>query len=174
MGVHRKWQPKITANLSFSPHHVQVNHLTCVTQLFHITHLWGSEELSNFSKVIELESSKGRELSKLMPAMQETRYPSRRGLLSMSCPTWGRGSAGLSVVQSINCVRLFATPWTAAYQASLSFTISHSLLKLMSTETVMPPNHFIFCCPLFLLPSIFPSIWVFSSESALSIRWPKY
>ena len=71
-------------------------------------------------------------------------------------------------------VRLFATPWTAACQASLSFTISQSLLKLMSIELVMPSNHLILCCPLLLLPSIFPSNRVFSSESALHIRWPKY
>ena len=69
---------------------------------------------------------------------------------------------------------LFETPWTAACQASLSFTISRSLLKLMSIESVMPSNYLIFCLPLFLLPSIFPRIRVFSSESALCIRWPKY
>ena len=77
-------------------------------------------------------------------------------------------------VQSLSRVWLFATPWTAARQASLSFTISWSLLKLMSIESVMPSNHFIFCHPLLLLPSIFPSISIFSSESALRIRWPKY
>ena len=66
------------------------------------------------------------------------------------------------------------TPWTAAYQASLSFTISQCLLKLMSIESVMTSNHLIFCHPLLLLPSIFPSIRVFSSESVLCIRWPKY
>ena len=66
------------------------------------------------------------------------------------------------------------TPWTAAHQSSLSFTISRSLLKLMSIESVMPSNHLILCRPLLLLPSIFPSIRVFSSESALHIRWPKY
>ena len=71
-------------------------------------------------------------------------------------------------------VRLFATPWTAAYQASLSITNSQSLLKLMSIELVMSSNHLILCCPLLLLPSIFPSIMVFSNESALHIRWPKY
>ena len=68
----------------------------------------------------------------------------------------------------------FVTPWTAPPQASLSFTISWSLLKLMSTESVMPSNHLILCCPLLLLPSIFPSISVFSNESVLPIRWPKY
>ena len=67
-----------------------------------------------------------------------------------------------------------ATPWTAACQASLSITNSQSLLKLMSIESVMPSNHLILCCPLLLLPSIFPSIRVFSNESALCIRWPKY
>ena len=66
-----------------------------------------------------------------------------------------------------------ATPWTAARQASLSFTVSRSLLKLMSIESVMPSNHLIIYCPLFFLPSIFPSIRVFSSELALCIRWPK-
>ena len=69
---------------------------------------------------------------------------------------------------------LFATPWTAAHQAPLSFTISQSLLKFMSTESVMLSNHLILCHPLLLLPSIFSSIRVFSNESALCIRWPKY
>ena len=76
-----------------------------------------------------------------------------------------------SVVQSCLTLR---TPWTAARQASLSFTISRSFLKLMSIESVMPSNHLILCLPLILLPSIFPSIRVFSNESALHIRWPKY
>ena len=71
-------------------------------------------------------------------------------------------------------VRLFVTPWTAAHQASLSITNSWSLLKLMSIESVMPSNHLILCHPLFLLPSIFPSIRVFSNESTLRMRWPQY
>ena len=71
-------------------------------------------------------------------------------------------------------VQLFVTPWTAAHQASLSITNSWSLLKLMSIESVMPSNHLIFCHPLLLPPSIFPSIRVFSSESVFHIRWPKY
>ena len=74
----------------------------------------------------------------------------------------------------LNHVRVFATPWTAARQASLSITNSQSLLKLMSVESVMPYNHLILSRPLFLLSSIFPSIRLFSSESALHIRWPKY
>ena len=75
-------------------------------------------------------------------------------------------------VQSLSCVGLFVTPWTAACQASLSITNSQSLLKLKSIESVMPSNHLILCHP--LLPSIFPSIRVFSNESVHSIRWPKY
>ena len=78
------------------------------------------------------------------------------------------------VVQSLSCIWLFVTPWTAACQASLSFTISQSLLKPMSIELVMSSNHFILCCPFLFLPSIFPSISVFSSELALCIRWWKY
>ena len=79
-----------------------------------------------------------------------------------------------SSVQSLSCVWLFATPWTAAHQASLSITNSWSLLKLMSIESVVPSNHLILCYPLLLLPSVFPSIRVFSNESLLRIRWPKY
>ena len=78
------------------------------------------------------------------------------------------------VIQSLSHVRLFGTPCIAAQQASLSFTISVSFLKLMSTEVVIPFNHLILCCPLFLPPSIFPSSRDFSNESALCIRWPKY
>ena len=78
------------------------------------------------------------------------------------------------VVQSLSCVQLFVTPWTAALQASLSFTASHSLLKLMSIELVMPSNHLILCRPLLLLPSIFPSSRIFPNESAIRIRWSKY
>ena len=78
------------------------------------------------------------------------------------------------VVESLNCIQLFVTSWTAACQASPSFIISWSLLKLISLELVMPPNHLILCHPLLLLPSVFPSIRVFSNESVLRIRWPKY
>ena len=80
----------------------------------------------------------------------------------------------LSSVQSLSHVRLFATPWTAAHQAHLSITNSQSLPKFMSIKSVMPSNHLIFCCPFLLLPSIFPTIRVFSNESAFHIRWPKY
>ena len=80
----------------------------------------------------------------------------------------------VSSVQSLSHVWLFVTPWTAACQASLSITNSWSLLKLTSIESVMPSNHLILCCPLLLLPLVFPSIRVFSNKSVLHIRWPQY
>ena len=83
-------------------------------------------------------------------------------------------SVQFSSVQSLSCVQLFVTLWTAARQSSLSITNSQSLLKLTSIESVMPFNHLILCHPLLLLPSIFPSIRVFSNESILHTRWPKY
>ena len=91
-----------------------------------------------------------------------------------SCPRLFDHQSVNQSVQSLSRVQLFATPWTATLQASLSIANSRSLLKLMSIESVMPSNHLILCHPLFLLPSIFPIIRVFSSESALCIRWPKY
>ena len=87
------------------------------------------------------------------------------------CENW---TMKFSSVQLLSRVRLFVTPWIAAHQASLSTTNSRSLLKLMSIELVMPYNHLILCCPLLFLPSIVPSIRVFSNESAVCIRWPKY
>ena len=81
---------------------------------------------------------------------------------------------GLVFVQLLSCVQLFATPWTAAHQASLSITNSRSMLTLTSIESVMPSKHLILCRPLLLLPSIFPSIRVFWNESVLRIWWPKY
>ena len=100
------------------------------------------------------------------------------------CPTWSQCTTDLSlitlevVVHLLSHVQLFVTPWTAACQAPLSFTVSRSLLRFMSVESVIPSNHLILCCPLLLLSSIFPSIremsQLFSRESALCIRWPKY
>ena len=87
---------------------------------------------------------------------------------------WPHEQLHFSSVQSFSHIQLFATPWTAALQASLSITNSQSLLKLMSIESMMSSNHLILCHPLLLLPSILPSIRVFSNESALCIRWPKY
>ena len=100
-------------------------------------------------------------------------------LFPSSCQSiWASASASVlptnHSVQSLSHVWLFVTPWTAACQTSLSITNSRNLLKLTSTESVMPSNHFILCCPLLLLLSIFPSIRVFSNESVLCIRWPKY
>ena len=98
----------------------------------------------------------------------------------MGCSPWGQKESDpterlqFSSVQSLSCVRFFVTPGTTAHEASLSITNSKSLLKLMSVELVMPSNHLILCPPLLLLPSISPSIRVFSNESALCIRWPKY
>ena len=80
----------------------------------------------------------------------------------------------IHISQSLSCIQFFETPWTAACQASPSVTVSRSLLKLMSIESVMPPNHLILYCYLFLLPSIFPSSRIFSNELALGIRWPNY
>ena len=94
--------------------------------------------------------------------------------LTFQKPSSIKGGKQVVVVQLLSHVQLFATPWTAAHQASVSFTISWSLLKLTSIELVMPSNHLILHCPLLLLPSIFPSIRVFSSELVLCIRWPKY
>ena len=89
-------------------------------------------------------------------------------------PQTSISSVQFSSVQLLSHVQLFVIPWIAAHQASLSITNSRSLLKLMSTELVMPSNHLILCRPLLLPPSIFPSIRVFSNESVLHITWPKY
>ena len=94
-------------------------------------------------------------------------------ILLLGSPTESRGLQ-FSSVQLLSCVQLFASPWTAACQASLSITNSWSLLKLMSIKWVISSNHLTLCHPLLLLPSIFPSIRVFSNESVLHIRWPKY
>ena len=110
-----------------------------------------------------------------------SRSPGRKTLLTVRSP-YPVAQSGIcsisfvlfSSVQSLSPVRLFVTPWTAAQQASLSITNSWSLLKLMSIGLVMPSNYLILCRPLLPLPSIFPSIRVFSNESVLPIRWPKY
>ena len=88
--------------------------------------------------------------------------------------SWFTYCWSFSSVQSLSHVQLFATPWTAAHQASLSITNSRNLLKFRSIESMMPSSHLILCHPLLLMPSVFPSIRVFSNESALHIRWPKY
>ena len=102
--------------------------------------------------------------------------PSGKECSDNASPTPGRplSTNKTSSVQSLSRVQLFVTPWTTARLASLSITNSQSLLKLMSIESVIPSDHLILCCPLLLLSLIFPSIRVFSNESALHIRWPKY
>ena len=96
------------------------------------------------------------------------------GIVDLKCVHFCCTAKWFSSVQLLSHVQLFATPWIAAHQASLSITNSWSLLKLMSIESVMPSNHLILSCPLLLPPSIYPSIRVFSSESVLCIRWPEY
>ena len=113
----------------------------------------------------------------ILPKAHLTSHSRMSGSRWVITPSWLSGSWRsflYSSVQSLSRVWLFATPWTAALQASLSITNSQSPSKLMSIESVMPSNHLILCCPLLFLPSIFPSIRVFSNKSALQIRWPKY
>ena len=127
----------------------------------------------------------------MLPKAHLTAYSRMSGSRWVTTPSWLSGalrsffntssvySCHLFLISSasfqlLSHVRLFATPWTAAHQASLSITNSRSFLKLMSIELVMPSNHLILCCPLFLLPSIFLSLRVFSNESAFHIRWPNY
>ena len=116
-----------------------------------------------WAKVPTLCDSGQIKFFKCVSSLVKQRYP---------CQWVGRDK--FSSVQSLSHVQLFAIPWTAARQASLSITNSRSLLKLMSIESVMPSNQLILCCPLLLLPSILPSIRVFAKESVLHIRWPKY
>ena len=117
----------------------------------------------------------------------ERNRSTHRSVILMDIPvllsSWGHlrdleqgilGEKWVVIIQSLSRVQLFVTPWTAAHQASLSITLFWSLLKLMSIESVMPSNHLIFCWPLLLQTSVFPSIRVFSNESLLPIRWPKY
>ena len=113
----------------------------------------------------------------LKSKMQEAHLYKRRTIYLLSWSSHsnhGKQVLHFTSVQSLSHVGLFPTPWTAVSQASLSITNSRSLPKLTSIESVMPSNHFILCRPLLLPPSIFPSIRVFSNESALHIRWPKY
>ena len=109
------------------------------------------------------------------------KIPGRRGWLPlqyfglenpMDRGAW-QAAVQFSSVQSLSCVQLFVTPWTAARQSSLSFTISQSLLRLLFIELMMPSKHLILCHPLLLLPSVFSNIGIFSSDLALCIRWPK-
>ena len=109
----------------------------------------------------------------IVPDIQNSGLIGRKMLKVRSLGTWGILSK-FSSVQSLSCVRLFVTPWITACQASLSITNSQSSPKLMSIESVMPSSHLILCCPLLLLPPVPPSIRVFSNESTVHMRWPKY
>ena len=128
---------------------------------------FGTASLSLLEKQSICKLAQNRTLKKWQHTY--TKWHDRAHALRLECIANGI----FVVVQSLSRVWLFVTPWTAAYQASLSFTISQSLLKFRSTESVMPSNQLILCRPLLLLPSIFPRV-IFSSESALCIRWPKY
>ena len=124
--------------------------------------VWREE--SGNSQLVEAVDTRGR----YSPAFRQ-----REGSAQFSAPAAAQEVIS-QAVQSFIPVWHFATSWTAARQASLSITVSRSLLKLMSIESLMPSNYLILCCPIFILPSIFPSIRVFSNESVLPIRWPKY
>ena len=124
--------------------------------------VWREE--SGNSQLVEAVDTRGR----YSPAFRQ-----REGSAQFSAPAAAQEVIS-QAVQSFIPVWHFATSWTAARQASLSITVSRSLLKLMSIESLMPSNYLILCCPIFILPSIFPSIRVFSNESVLRIRWPKY
>ena len=135
-------------------------------------------EVSNYlmvsSTIHRLMSSKSVSPSPTTSLISDPPSQVPAGLLYLEWDAQGTLNLQFSSVQSLSCVQLFATPWIAARQASLSITNSWSLLKLMSIESVMPFSHLIFCHPLLLLPPIPPSIKVFCSESTLRMRWPKY
>ena len=125
------------------------------------------EEMANYSRILAWEIPWTEEPGRIQESQTTQQLNNNK---KREVPTIC--ALHFSSDQLLRCVELLATPWTAAGQASLSITNSQSLLKLMSTELVMPSNHHILCCPL-LLPSIFPSIKVFTNESAFRIRWPK-
>ena len=161
LGVDRWWRKK-TLLESDGVSQVELEDLEPIT-------VWWSELQSPLIK--PRKHSVLGDFSCLLPSSRH------RSCFCIGLRSWSYGMLNIcwfSSVQSLSCVRLFVTPWTAAHQASLSITNSWSLLKLMSVGLVMPSNPLILCCPLLLLPSIFPSIRVFYNESVLRIRWPKY
>ena len=132
---------------------------------------WGrAEDITNTSNNNEVAGLKQEQHSAMDVSSDESKVQCCKGVYCIG--TWNVSS--ISSVHSLSHVWLFVTPWTAAYQASLSIINSQSLLKLMTIELVMLSNHLILCHPLFFLPSIFPSIRVFSNKSVLCIGWPKY
>ena len=143
------------------------SHLSQVTRGDHIQHLGFSQDSHTSAsglKVADYKTTPQRNGHNRLPTTKENTAPE-----TSNCISYIR-----VVIQLLSRVRLFETPCTAAGQALLSFTVSRSLLRLMFIKLMMPSNHLILCRPLLLPPSIFPSIRVFSNESALHIRWPKY
>ena len=131
------------------------------------------------TRKLTISSNKVRELSHWMEPSCTSRLCCLSSQLAFPRPTprllcSAESQALVAVFQSLSHIQLFASPWTVKHQAPLTFTISHSLLKYKPIESMMPSNHFILCCPLLLLCSVFPSISVFSNESALCIRGPRY
>ena len=144
---------------------------TSTTEWFHSYKMLERQSHSNWEQISRFQEPNEEEETD--PKASQRKFPSEGDVL---CHDYGGGSwlYQFSSVQSLCHVWLFATPWTAACQASRSITNSRSPTKPMSIESVMPSNHLILCCPFLLPPSVFPSIRVFSNESALRIRWPKY
>ena len=146
-----------------------VNYASVITEKNIFPYSWGKKDKSSNPTVKTLFGSFSRQ------AVEKLIYDSYVKLKVWTVYWWHWVIVtSISSVQSLSHVQLFATPWTATHQASLSITNSQSLLKLRSIESVMPSSHLIPCHPLLLLPSIFPSIRVLSNESVLWFRWPKY
>ena len=172
--AYKKWKLISFSSAVWEGQHQRCQQAPCLERAQCLVHGWhllvvpshGGREQGNFLPLFYRVSNSTHEGS-----IPITEITSAKAHLLISSP-WGLGFQHMDyVVQSLSRVQLFATPWTAACQASLSFTISWSLLKFMSIESVMLFNHLILCHSLFLLPSIFPSIRAFCNESALHIRW---
>ena len=133
---------------------------------------WGKKQVRNLPEVTQPESEGAGVWT--LSVISPQRLSSPANFITAQKNIYLINWVEFVVVQSLSCVRLFATPWTAARQAPLSITIPWSLLRFMFTESMLPPNHLILCHPFLLPPSIFPSIRVLSNESALRIRGPKY
>ena len=175
--AYKKWKLISLSSAVWEGQHQRCQQAPCLERVQRLVHGWhllvapshGGREQGNFLPLFYRVNNSTHEGS-----IPITEITSAKTHLLISSP-WGLGFQHMDcVIQSLSRVQLFATPWTAACQASLSFAISWSLLKFMSIESVMLFNHLILCHSLFLLPSIFPSIRAFCNESALHIRWSKY
>ena len=154
------WSHMVPWTAHINWHKSSLLHCTATFQLAFCRNIWRGRQFACNNSLVQLGS--------LFSA------PVNHGNTTTHNPSGSEGKYPYQSVQLLSCVWLFETPWTAARQASLSITNSQSLLKLMSIESLTPSNHLILCHPLLLLPSIFSNIRVFSNESALHIRWPKY